>query len=991
MQRLVTLFVAGLLAAGSYTPASAQATGTITGHVTDQATGQPLGAVQVFVAGTNRNTLTNTEGQYLLTGVPAGEHRVQAELIGFSGGSVTVTVPAGGSVTADFQLTTSAVALEGLVVTATGQQRRREVGSTVASIEVEDVELAAVSTMSDLLQGRAAGVTVMQSAGTSGTGSRVRIRGQTSISLSNEPLLVVDGVQVDNGAESFAFGIGGQSISRLDDINPESIESIEILKGPAAAALYGTAAANGVIQITTKRGRAGDARWNVWTEYGQLEDVTEYPANWQGIGTNADGDLMVCRVFQAAAGTCTPTEARSWNPLEEVPPFRTGINRTVGMSVAGGGDRVQYYLSGGMDKEDGIYKSNEVDRINMRANLDARITDELDAAVRVGYNRADLALPGNDNNTFGFIGAGLLGSAVDDSVRRGYFSFPNEYRFALERLQATHRLTASADANWRPLSWLTVSGTGGMDLTDAEDVAHIDPGIWSPAVSPDNAMGSRTVVSGLRRVYTGRSNAVGTFQLNPELTSTTTIGGEVRQERWERVSAGGFRLLPGTGTLGGASERFSVGEIDRTERTLSVLGSQMFGWRDRVFLTAGIRGDRSSNFGQQFGFQWYPSLSTSWVISDEEFFPQSDALSSLRLRGAWGRAGLMPGFRTAQQFFSSTVATIQGVSVPAVTVGGAGNADLKPEEATEWEIGFDAGFLNNRLGLEVAYYSKDTRNALVSRRLAPSLGSSTTQTVNLGKVSNSGFEAMLNALILSLNEVDWDAQLSFSTNSNELVELGEGIEPIIFGIGADSQRHAEGHPLGHYYGTELISFSDANGDGFIGTDEVELSDPKVLGKAFPTREITLSNSFTFFDRVRINALLDHKGGHQLFNSTEEFRCASFANCEGLNNPDASLAEQARGVAALLGSIDGFVEDADYIKLREVSFTLIGIEDWLDRAGVRGLDNVSLTIAGRNLATWTDYTGLDPEMNSAGQSNFSTYEFLGQPPVRSWTIRLNVGF
>jgi hypothetical protein len=329
--------------------------------------------------------------------------------------------------------------------------------------------------------------------------------------------------------------------------------------------------------------------------------------------------------------------------------------------------------------------------------------------------------------------------------------------------------------------------------------------------------------------------------------------------------------------------------------------------------------------------------------------------------------------------------------VPAVTIGGAGNVDLKPEEATEWEIGFDAGFFNDRLGLEVAYYSKDTRNALVSRRLAPSLGSSTTQTVNLGKVSNSGFEAMLNALIVSMNAFDWDAQLSFSTNSNELVQLGEGIEPIIFGIGADSQRHAEGLPLGHYYGMELISWSDANGDGFIGTDEVELSEPKMLGRAFPTREISLANTFTFFDRVRVSALFDHKGGHQLFNSTEEFRCNSFQNCEGLNNPNAPLKEQARAVAALLGSIDPYVEDADYIKLRELSVTLIGIENWLGLAGVRGLRNVSLTVAGRNLATWTNYGGLDPEMNSGGQSNFSTYEFLGQPPVRSWTIRLNVGF
>lgn len=982
-------------------PVEAQQAGVISGAVVDQATSQPLVGAQVVVVGTNLAAVTNEAGRYIIRNVPAGQRNVRAMLIGYGNVTHEAQVRPGQTAEVDFALSVSAIALEDIVVTATGQaQRRREVGSTVANISVADVDLAPVQTFSQLLQGRAAGVSVLQSAGTSGTGARVRIRGSNSISLSNEPMIIVDGVQVDNAASSFAIGLGGQSISRLNDFSPEEIESIEILKGPAASALYGTAAANGVIQITTKRGRAGTARWTAFTEYGQMEDITDYPANWQGVGTNAAGNLVVCRVDQAAATgldgrtgpRCTPSEIRSWNPLMEVPPFRTGINRNVGLNVSGGSDQVQYFVAGSVGNEDGIYQSNTVDRLNLRANLDAQVRDDLNMSVRTGYTRVNMALPGNDNNTFGFIGAGLLGSARDNETTRGYFAFPNEYRFALDRLQFVHRFVASGDANWRPLSWLTLNATGGMDIMNRDDVAAVAPGIWSPSVDPDNAMGNRTVAAALFRNYTGRANAIGTFEVTPTIVSTTTIGTELRQDRYERVDGWGYNMLPGTNGLGSLSERFGVDEFNQTTRTISALASQQFGWRDRVFVTGAIRGDRNSNFGSDFGFQWYPSFSGSWVIGEEDWFPQSETLSSVRVRAAWGRSGLMPDFRSAEPYYSATVATVQGNSVPAITIGGAGNLELRPEQSTEWEIGFDAGFLNDRIGLEVAYYDKATTDALVQRRLAPSLGSSTTQWVNLGKVTNSGFEALLNARVLSLGYLDWDATFSFSTNDNELVDLGEGIEPIIYGIGSDSQRHANGLPLAHYYGTKLLSWSDADGDGFIGTDEVELSDEKVmLGKSMPAREVSFSSTFTLFDRVRLFALVDHKGGHKLFNSTEEFRCNSFANCRALNDHNAPLAEQARGVAALLGSIDPYVEDADFTKLREVSLTLFGIEDWLERAGFRGLDNVSLTVSGRNLATWTEYGGLDPEMNSGGQSNHSTYEFLGQPPIRSWTLRLNVGF
>ncbi|MFP4624082.1 MAG: SusC/RagA family TonB-linked outer membrane protein [Gemmatimonadota bacterium] len=978
-----------LLCAAAPTLAHAQERGAVAGQVVDEATNQPLVGAQMSVVGTNIGGLTNSEGRFLIQNVPAGEREIRATLIGYSSVTREVTIPPGGTATADFELGESAIALEGLVVTATGQtQRRREVGSTVSNIDVGDVDLAPVQTFSQLIQGRAAGVSVLQSAGTSGTGARIRIRGANSISLSNEPLLIVDGVQVDNAAESFAIGIGGQSISRMNDINPEDIESIEVLKGPAASALYGTAAANGVIQITTKRGRAGTTRWNVYTEYGQLEDITDYPANYQGV--SPDG---VCRVYHVAAGTCEQSELREWNPLEEVSPFRTGTDWRVGMSARGGSDQVQYFLSGERDDEEGIYEANWVDRYAFRANLNAQLRNNVDVSLRSGYTTSQTALPGNDNNTFGFIGAGLLGSATDNDFTRGYFAFPNEWRLALDARQNLHRFINSLDVDWRPLDWLTLTGVGGIDLASREDVWNVPPGIWDPAFDEDNAIGNRFVAEGLIRTYTARGNAISAYGITEDINATSTLGGEFRQERFERTDAEGYNMLPGTEGLGSVSERFGVGEFNQTTRTVSLLGSQQLAWRDRVFVTGAVRGDRNSNFGQQFGFQWYPSMSASWVIAEEPWFPQVEALTSLRLRTAWGRSGLMPGFRTARQFYTASVATIQGMSLPAITVGGAGNPDLEPEQSEEWEVGFDAGFFNDRLGLEVAYYDKRSSDALVSRRLAPSLGSSLTQTVNLGKVSNTGWEAMLNARLLTRDPVIWDATFSYATNDNELVELGAGIDPIIYGIGGNSQRHAEDLPLGHYYGIPLLEWEDADNNGVIGLDEVVLGDSATyLGTSIPRRDISFTSTLTLFNHLRLFALVDHKGGHKLFNSTEEFRCNTFFNCRAINDPSAPVEEQARAVAAALGSIDPYVEDADFTKLREVSLSILGIERLLGRAGFTpGVSDISLTLAGRNLGTWTDYTGLDPEMNSAGQANHATYEFLGQPPVRTWTLRLNVGF
>jgi TonB-dependent starch-binding outer membrane protein SusC len=283
--------------------AAAQNTGVITGRVTQSgAEAKPIANATVMVVGTKIGVRTNNEGRYRITGVTQGSHQLRAMHIGFESATQTVSV-AGDSTTADFSLRQVATSLEAVVTSATGEtQRKRETGNAVATMAPDSVQKAAVASLSDILSSRVAGVTVFQASGTTGGGSRIRIRGNNSISLQNNPLIIVDGVRVNSNDKSSSLDIGGQAASRLDDLNPEDIENIEILRGPAAAALYGTAAANGVIQITTKRGRAGAPRWDSHLEYGSVRNVTTFPANWANPGITPGGSRVSrCTLYFQAA------------------------------------------------------------------------------------------------------------------------------------------------------------------------------------------------------------------------------------------------------------------------------------------------------------------------------------------------------------------------------------------------------------------------------------------------------------------------------------------------------------------------------------------------------------------------------------------------------------------------------------------------------------------------------------------------------------------
>ncbi|CAG0932470.1 partial TonB-dependent receptor P3, partial [Planctomycetaceae bacterium] len=426
---------------------------------------------------------------------------------------------------------------------------------------------------------------------------------------------------------------------------------------------------------------------------------------------------------------------------------------------------------------------------------------------------------------------------------------------------------------------------------------------------------------------------------------------------------------------------------------------QQLAWRDKVFLSGALRGDDNSAFGQDFSFIYYPSASLSWVIGEESFFPQNDWLSSLRLRAAYGQSGQRPGFRNAITFYTAVAVKKAGSDVGGVQIGApVGNASLKPERSAEYELGFDAGFLNDRITFEGTYYDKTTEDALILRNLPPSSGAAS-RYENLGKVTNKGIEGTVNARLFDGRTLQFDLAVSASKNRNKLVRLGQDVDTIFFGLGANNgdfiQRHAEGHPLGGYWQRALLGFDDANDDGIIGPSEVTLADEATfLGQPLPQTEMSITPALTFLKYFRASGTLNYRGGFKVYNSTAQFRCAVFLNCQGANDPSVGLAEQARIMASaranfgLDASDAGFVEDGTFWKLREVSLTATAPSSWARRLGVSDL---ALTVSGRNLATWTDYTGFDPEINFNGTSNFSTAEFLTQPQVRYVTMRLSVGW
>ena len=955
--------------------------GALTGTTVDQVTKRPLVGAQAYITGTTRRAFSDQKGEFHFDKIAPGEVEVFVRLIGYATTSKKVTVTAGETASVEVALTPAAVGLEEVVVTATGEQTSREQGNAVAQIDAAKVvSEAPVITAADLLNARTPGVLVQPSGGTAGTGDRIRIRGANSVTLSNEPVIVVDGIRVENGASSNSIGVGGQVPSRINDLNPEDIESIEVVKGPSAAVLYGTDAANGVIVYKTKHGKPGPTQWSAFSEGGPENDVTNWPNNYRGV--TATGAR--CLLTSVEAGTCTQAQLLTFNPLVTNTPFRTGNVQRYGLSAQGGNDQTTFYVAGDYGKELGVYQTDNVRNVNVRANLHNQTRDNLEFSISSGYTNSSLQLPQNDNNSFGVVSSGLLGRA--DTINQGYGFLTPAQSYSIATFQAIDRFTGSGEAVYRPWSFLEARVVAGTDFTSRYDQNTIFPG--QIPISANAFKGSRNANPFQIYNWTANLNLTASFLLTPTVSSVTSAGLQYFHDRFHGILASGLALAAGTNSLTGIVTP-ADSETNQEFVNYGRFVEERVGIRDRLFVTAAVRNDNSSAFGIQFKNIYYPKFSASWVASEEPFFPKVNWLSSLRVRGAWGESGLHPGPLDALQYYLAQAVTVQSTDVAGITLADTlGNSNLKPERTEEWELGFDADLVQQALHLEFTFYDKTSHDALIARRLALSLGSSVAEFQNIGSVSNKGVEILATAQILNRPDLAWSVTATAWGNRNRVLDLGPGISPIIFGLGGFSQRIQAGYPAGSYFMVPY-TYNDANHDGIIGVNEVSIgSQPVFLGSPFPDHGGTLSTELTIGKRIRLYGLLDGRFGNKLFNSTEQFRCG-FLNCQGVNDPKAPLADQAAAVAnAFYATQAGYIEDGSFVKLRELSVTLYAPDEWAKKISGSAL---SLTLSGRNLATWTNYKGADPELNEAGQANFTTADFLTQPPVRYFLARLNVTF
>ena len=999
-RRIAAAALAGVaILAVPHRAALAQEAGTLTGKVIEEKAGTPIPDATVFVVGTTHGSTTKQDGSYRIAGIPAGAVQVRVTRIGYAAITQPVTIAVRGNVTLNFALRPTVAQLDQVIVNAAGgSERKRENGASVATVVVDSIPKAAVQNFSDVLTGRVAGVTVEHSGGTTGTGSSVRIRGSNSIDLSNEPLYYVDGIRQDNNPASFTIGVGGQSPSRIDEIDQEEIDDIEVVKGPAASALYGTAAANGVVLITTKRGAAGKPRWNAYAEGGVVSEFSRFPANY-GLWTQSYDPLPgitsnpTCTLYFVAAGDCVADSLAMYNPLEQSSPFRTGNRSKIGLGVSGGSDAMSYYLGGNVEGENGIYTVSALDRFGLRGNLHANLTDKLDVTVSTGFVNSNLRLPQNDDNYIGPIPDGLGGWPYRESLDAyghptyGYNPIGLDQMFDFVDKQHLAHFTGGLTANWRPLDWLSFTAITGADYINQFDEETVPP---NTTFTLDFPLGRRTANRVVTGTYTTNVSGTATYHFTGTLAGATTLGSQYVASQIANQTGFGKPLAFGTGSLSGVVGGFIVGEQSVEDKLFGGYVSQQVSWNDRLFLTGALRGDNSSAFGTSLGTVYYPAASASWVISEEPFFPKGGTISSLRLRTAVGKSGLQPRALDAVSYYNPVAARVAGQEQGAITIGNLGDPNLKPESSREWEGGFDLGLFGDRVSFEATYYDKHSDNALVEQAIAGSAGSATALLRNIGAVSNKGIEVLVSAGIVRQDRLDWDISLSAWGNKNRLLSLGAGIPPIIIN---DEQRHVVGYPLGGFWAIPLDSVKDLNHDGMIGPDEVFWNPNgtyKFIGSAIPTKGAAFSTNVALFKRVRLAATLEYRGGYYQFNNSEQFRCA-FYTCAADALMSSSLKDKADAAAAIQSNSTytyGYIEDASFVKLREISAELIAPQRW---ARLINAGTLSLTFGVRNLATWTKYRGVDPEADSSTQDNFQRFEFFSQPQVRYYVFRLNATY
>lgn len=894
--------------------AVAQVSGTIVGEVRDRDTGEPLIGAQVHLPGTTIGTVTDEAGRFRLAAVPAGMTALRAELLGYRTEESRIDVAAGRTSTQRFELYREFLNLDAIVVTGSASgAREREVAYSVGRIDTEEVS-EPVSTVDQLLTGRLPGVTVQQGSGLAGSGSQIRLRGNVSVALGNEPLVYVDGVRVRSegypkNTPRVGDGLSGpnDTASPLNDLNPADIERIEVVKGPAATTLYGAEAASGVIQIFTKRGAAGPPVWSAQVDQG-IDRVLAF-------GTERSPYLGLDYWLDDA-----------WR-------------QQYGASVSGGG-ALRYYLSTGFSGSTGLLPNDEENRFVVRANLDADPMPGLSLRLSTSH-----AVHGIRSTS-----AGIHANSLVVNVLRGETNYIAdttqqaidqllEYRIdtdidhTLLALTATHATTAS----------LTNRVALGYDRA-ASRFWQLRPVGY--VLAPDGILSDEDWVS---QIFTAEYVGSLALPLPHALTSALSWGVQsiTTDIRSEAGYAEGFSA-DREPTIEDGELSLRIDSHTRV-RTTGLFAEEILGFRERYFATAGIRVDGSTAFGDDLDLQVYPRIGGSYVISEEPFW--SPRWGRVKLRAVYGHAGRAP--TVIDELRTWRESDFDGE--PAFVPGVVGNPGLAPERTSELELGFDGSFLDGRLTADLTWYDQTTTDALFPVTQIPSNGFLVDQLQNVGRLRNEGFELSLNGLLVARPSFGLEAGFYLYTNHSEVTDLG-GAAALNLDDGA---WILEGEPAPVLVGA-VVRNADEIAEPILELDHV-------FGPNLPTHTLGFSSALRLPREIELSARAEYVGGHYLYDNLgnhlarrDRFApCASAYDTLAAGQPDRLTAwERVWCIAGNVPRGQGPVYPADFFRFRELTLTKAFSPALLQ--GWRSTFAVSL----RNFWTWKndEFLVFDPEMS-----------------------------
>ncbi len=1094
--RVLVVLAAAVLPA---TALSAQEPTTVSGRVTSSA-GEPLAAANVFIPTMSIGTLTNNDGRYVLI-VPAARATgqtvsLEASQIGYQTRTADITLSPG-RITQDFVLTEDPLKLEEVVVTGQGTKTTREkLGVTVTSMSADEVVRSQENNLVAAMAGKAPNVNVTQSSGEPGAGSYIRIRGENTIYGGTQPLFVVDGVPINNDTYTIEGTTGGTAAAnRALDLNPNDIESIEILKGPAAGAIYGSRAASGVVLITTKSGKPGANRVSfksslsvdnvnqmqpLQVEYGQ--GISLAPYGEPGVNDDPSSSIswglpLPCAQSDPATDQVTDFSGCKagvdyFDHADEL--FRTGTEFDNTLTLSGGSENTTYYLSVGRTDDKGVIDGNsQYQRSNVRLKGSHSFAPTVTLSGNIAYTNSSGDLIQQGSNISGL----LLGALrtppefnnclpescyldPDNGLHRSY-RYPSPTVLArtrgydnpfwisrkLKNTTDVARTIGQVEANWQPWAWLNVNYVFGADVTDDNEV-HLFP--KSSSNFPNGA-----VIRGnfTEKIFDSNLILTATHTFDQDMSGSLTVGQNLNQDTYKQYQVNGENLIYGTDQLDFAIDKVPDEAYNRT-RTAGYFTQGNLDLYNQLFLTAAARLDGSSTFGAE-SKNWYvyPKFTAAWNFSELPMLKSQSWLTFAKLRAAYGITGKQPPIYTNVSSYNTGtlgdgwtngVETIYGGFDGVFHEGTKGNPAIKPERTSGIDVGGDLAFLNGKVTFGVTYYNENTKDVILTVPLPPSSGY-TAQWANGAQIDNDGWELTLGVQPVTTENFALNVDASWATNNSCVKDLAgtdfvalNGFTGSLTGLVAP-EKDANGNITKCYeyntlYGNDFIRFGRGStsdqgvdidaaypdapaGAIYIGPDGFPQYDPQ--GRPYvnvnPDWTAQLRTTVTLFKNVSLSGLLDINQGSHMWNGTkgaiyyfgthkdtEPYHGLgqtvvfgqTYMAGQAVAGPGAGQEVQLNGDyfysglgSGFTGPFTQFVEDASFVKLREVSLGYTATGSWVDRVGFSSID---LRVSGRNLKTWTDYTGIDPESNLTAQSAGRGLEYFNNPRIRSWvfTVSLN---